>query len=117
MYLWFIGKPKVNLTFWPEIGTAILGGKKKEVQEYKEADDAGKDAILEAYREELMKAAHQTVRKAQVKIAGKSTRELERLKFLETQKYNFVNGNTRANARIKFVAIADPSRSSAGPLG
>ena len=90
---------------------------RKEVQEYKEADDAGKDAILEAYREELMKAAHQTVRKAQVKIAGKSTRELERLKFLETQKYNFVNGNTRANARIKFVAIADPSRSSAGPLG
>ena len=89
---------------------------RKEVQEYKEADDAGKDAILEAYREELMKAAHQTVRKAQVKIAGKSTRELERLKFLETQKYNFVNGNTRANARIKFVAIADPSRSSAGPL-
>ena len=29
---------------------------RKEVQEYKEADDAGKDAILEAYREELMKA-------------------------------------------------------------
>lgn len=27
-------KNHVNLTFWPEIGTAILGGKKKQVQEY-----------------------------------------------------------------------------------
>ena len=86
-----------------------------ELKEYREANDEGRAEILEKYRATLMATAQKRVKSAQLKIAGQSTRELERLAFLETQKYNFINGNTRANARIKYVAAADPNRSSARP--
>ena len=89
----------------------------QDIQEYLDADDDGKDAILERYRETLMVAAREQVKKAQPKEAGRSARELERLRFLETQQYNFINGNTPSNANIKYVAVADPSCSSARPLG
>ena len=36
--------------------------------------------------------------------------------YLEKQKYCFLNGNTLANARVKYVATADPGCSSAQPL-
>ena len=89
---------------------------RQELKEYCEADEDGKAAILERYKATLMKTGQEQVKQAQLKIAGKSKRELERLRFLEGQKYNFINGNTRANARIKYVATADPSRSSAQPI-
>ena len=60
--------------------------------------------------------AKKKVRLAQFKLSRRSREELERLAYLEKQKYNFVNDNTPTNASIKYVATADPKRSSAQPL-
>ena len=87
-----------------------------ELKEYREADGLGRQEILDRYRKTLMAAAQEHVKTAQLKIAGQSTRELERLQYLESHGFNFVNGNTRGNARIKYVAAADPDRSSARPV-
>lgn len=89
---------------------------KSEVRRYREADEAGKRAQLEAYRDHLMKEGMERVKKAQLVLAKRSKQERERLAYLETQKYNFINANTPTNANVKYVATADPSRSSAVPL-
>ena len=87
-----------------------------QVQEYDRADTTKRREIIDAYWATLMEAARKQVRGAQIKLAGHSKAELERQAYLEHQRFNFLNGNTPSNARIRYVAVADPSRSSARPL-
>ena len=87
-----------------------------EARAFAVADSKGKKAQLDAYKEKLMAEARERLRAAQLKNAGRSKRQLARLSYLEGQRYNFINGNTRVNARIKYTAIADPLRSSACAL-
>ena len=76
-----------------------------------------KKAILKRYEDELMGVARERVKKAQTKLACGSKAELARLAYLETQKFHLVNGNSRGNVGIRYVAAADPRRSSAQPMG
>ena len=87
-----------------------------EVTKYHEADKEGREVIITLYKAKLMEEAKATVQKARVVQAGRSKIELERVAFLEHQPFNFLNGNMPSNANCKFVATADPSRSSAQPL-
>lgn len=90
---------------------------KAELRRYRESNDAQREAILEEYRKVTMAEAQAKARAKQLELAKRSPRELERLRYLEGQRFNFVNGHTRANARIKYAAIADPRRSSAHATG
>ena len=87
--------------------------KKAEVRVYCDADKQRKNELLEAHRQKLMAIAMEKVKQAQAKHARRNLRELERLRYLETQRYHFINGNTPNNVRIKYAAAADPTRSSA----
>ena len=84
--------------------------------QYREASSAGKQKLLDAYREELMKEARVQVKKAQDAMAKASDREKERFAYLSKMKYVFLNGNTHGNANIKYIAVADELRSTARPL-
>ena len=89
---------------------------REELRNYREADGPGRKAIIDEFRRKLMEEASDMVKKAQVKSAGRSRRELERLAYLETRRYQFINKNTRTNVRVKYIAAADPTRSSARAL-
>jgi len=83
--------------------------------QYREAGSADKQKILDAYREELMKEARVQVKKAQDAMAKASDREKERFAYLGKLKYVFLNRNTHGNANIKYIASADPFRSTVCP--
>jgi hypothetical protein len=87
--------------------------------EFSGASEARRVAMLDAYKEELMKDAKVRVEKAQKKQDEDPVRNKQRLAYLRAKsrdRYYFVNGNTRGNANIKYIAAADSSRSKVTPL-
>ena len=89
---------------------------KAELRAYIDADEDGRRGILAAYKATLMEAARDRVAKAQLKLSSRSRAELERVNFLERQRFVFINKNSPGNGTIKYAAAADPARSSARPL-
>jgi len=79
---------------------------------YRDAGKAEKDVMVDEYREALMKDARLRIQKAEEAQDAKSERERAKHAYLHSQKYIVLNRNTRGNANIKFIASADPSRSS-----
>ena len=101
------------------LGRKIDGEREQAASERRafiDANEAGREQILADYEKKLMKAAKEQVAKAQKKLAARSKSQLALVGFLEKQRYNFINKNTRGNVSIKFAAAADPLRSSARAL-
>ena len=90
--------------------------RRERKQAYIEADRAGKQRMLDEYRDELMKDARARVEAAKEKEAKRSAREHARIAFLQQQPHLFLNPNNLQKAQIKYGAVADPLRSTARPL-
>ena len=92
---------------------------RERAREYSGATEARRATMLYAFREELMKAAKVRIDKAQKKQEQHPERTKKRLAFLQDTRrshFNLVNGNTRGNANIKYIAAADANKSKVAPL-